>query len=196
MVKLRLTGHGIDELKLIAEVEMRRDEIANRLETIVVALEDLPMEHIVGKLLVSREETLGLAESCTGGYIAHCLTQIMGAAQYFNGSIVCYQEHVKRHILDVSEKTIETYGVVSEEVAIEMAQGARKVLKADIGFGVTGLLSGNGDRVPVGTVCVAAVRKGVVTSKTFRFYMDRVRNKELAVNMSLLYIWKFINGKL
>jgi nicotinamide-nucleotide amidase len=197
MVKLRLTGHGPDELRLIREVEMRRDELAARLERIVVDLEDLPMEQILGKALAGKGLMLGLAESCTGGCIAHRITQIMGSAQYLMGSIVCYQESVKEELLGVKRKTIEEYGIVSEEVAIEMAEGARKVLGTDIGFGVTGLLSGSGeDQVPVGTVCMAAANGDRTASKTFRFHMDRLRNKELAVAAALLFIWKFVHGKI
>lgn len=197
MVRLRLTGRGKDKGSLIKELEMRRDELANRLEHLVVAFDDLPMEHIIGKQLTTREKTLGLAESCTGGYIAHHITQIMGSASYFQGSVVCYQESVKEEILGVREKTIEKYGVVSEEVAREMAHGARKALKADYGFGVTGLLSGGGtDRVPVGTVCMAMENKERSYSKTFHFHLDRLRNKELATQHALLLIWRFINGKI
>lgn len=197
MVRLRLTGHGADELRLIKEVEMRRDEIAARLEKIVVSLEDLSLEHILGKLLAGKGLMLGLAESCTGGYIAHRITQIMGSAQYLMGSIVCYQESVKEEQLGVKRSTIEKYCVVSEEVAREMAEGARKALHSDIGFGITGLLSGSGeDRVAVGTVCMAASKEGKVVSKTFHFHMDRLRNKELAVTNALFFIWKFVNDKI
>lgn len=197
MVRLRLTGHGPDELRLIKEVEMRRDEIAGRLEKIVVDLEDIPMEQILGKALAGKGLMLGLAESCTGGYIAHRITQIMGSAQYFTGSIVCYQESVKEEQLGVKRSIIEKHCVVSEEVAIEMAEGARKALKTDIGFGVTGLLSGSGeDRVPVGTVCMACAKEGKVVSKTFHYHMDRLRNKEMAVTAALYFMWRFVHDKI
>lgn len=196
MVRLRLSGRGKDEQSLIHEIEMRRDEIANRLEHLVVNLEDLPMEHILGKLLTARGEKIGLAESCTGGNIANLITQIMGSAGYFQGSVVCYQESVKEELLSVKARTIEKYCVVSEEVAREMAHGARTVLKADYGFGITGLLSGGGtDEVPVGRVCMAIESKERSYSKTFQFHLDRLRNKELATQHALLLIWRFINGK-
>ena len=195
MVRLRLTATGMDEIKLAKEVEMRQEEIANRLEKIVVALEDLPLEHILGKTLAGKGLTLGLAESCTGGYIAHKITQIMGSATYFQGSVVCYQESVKHDLLHVKHKTMEACYVVSEEVALEMAHGARKALKSDIGFGITGLLSGGDtDRVPVGTVCMAVTNGKEETIKTFHFQMDRVRNKELAMQHGLLMIWRFVSG--
>jgi nicotinamide-nucleotide amidase len=197
MVRLRLTGHGPDELRLIKEVEMRRDEIAARLGKIVVSLEDLPLEHIVGKVMAGKGLTIGLAESCTGGYIAHRITQIMGSAQYFMGSVVCYQKIVKEELLGVKRSTMERHHVVSEAVAIEMARGARKALHSDIGFGITGLLSGSAEEgVAVGTVCMAAAKEGKEAGKTFHFHMDRLRNKELAVTNALLFIWKFLNDKI
>lgn len=196
-VKLRLSGEGTDEIALIREIEMRREELAVLLGDAVVALEDLPLEHVLGKLFTGRELTLGLAESCTGGYIAHRLTQIMGSAQYFMGSIVCYQISVKQDVLNIPANVIEKHGVVSEEVASELARGARRTLKSDIGFGVTGLLSGSDeDAVKVGTVCLAICDAERTASKTLHFRLDRIRNKELAVTHSMLFIWRFMEGKL
>ena len=197
MVRLRLTGYGIDELRLIKEVEIHRDEIAGRLHAYVVSLDDIPIEQIVGKLLVGKGLMLALAESCTGGYIAHRFTEIMGSAGFFSGSIVCYQEAVKKKLLGVKKKTIASHNIVSEEVAAEMAQGARKVMGSDIGFGITGLLSGaNDNEVSVGTVCMAVAAANCIKTKTLRFHSDRIRNKELAVTNALLFIWKFIQEKL
>jgi len=197
MVRLRLTGHGPDEAALIQEVEKHQQEIANRLEHIVVALEDIPLEHVVGNVLKEKALTLGLAESCTGGYIAHKLTQISGSSGYFTGSIVCYHEQVKKDVLGVKQETLDAYGVVSEEVAVQMAEGALRVLKTDIGFGVTGLLSPSDDyKIPVGTVCVAVANKERTVSKTFQVHSDRMRNKDTTVGASLLLIWKFIVDRL
>ncbi|RYD56487.1 MAG: CinA family nicotinamide mononucleotide deamidase-related protein [Sphingobacteriales bacterium] len=198
MVRLRLTGKGKDEIALVKEIEMRQEEIANRLEDIVVSLEDLPMEHIIGRLLLERKATVGLAESCTGGNIAHLITQIMGSAHYFNGGIVCYQNFVKEEVLGVKKETLEAHGAVSEETAIEMAKGALKVLKSTYALGITGLLSpgGEDDRVPVGTIWIAVADKDDVRTCKFKLHYDRTRNKEVAVQMSLVAIWKFIHGKL
>lgn len=198
MVRLRLTGYGKDEQALIAEVEMRRDEIAQRIEAIVVSLEDLPLEHILGKELTARGLKIGLAESCTGGFIGHRITQILGSTGYFQGSMVTYQESMKEKILGVQRTTIDTEGVVSEAVATEMARGAMKVLESDYGFGVTGLLSPGGDewQVPVGTVWMAVCDKNTVHTKRYRFPYDRLSNKEMAVQMGLLLMWKMVAGKL
>lgn len=198
MVRLRLTGKGADKQQLFNELQLRQEEIANRIEDIVISLEDLPLEVILGKLLTEKNATLGLAESCTGGYIAHHMTQVMGSAGYFAGSIVCYQDHVKEEVLGVKKKTIEEHGAVSEETAIEMVEGARKKLKADYTLAITGVISpgGESDKVPVGTVWIAVADKENIKTKKFRFHYDRIQNKEIAVRSSMLMLWKLIQGKL
>ncbi|MEO6833244.1 MAG: CinA family nicotinamide mononucleotide deamidase-related protein [Chitinophagaceae bacterium] len=197
MVRLRLTGKSMDEMHLIKEVELRRDEIAGRLNYCVVSLEDLPLEQIVAKSFVAKGVTLGLAESCTGGDIANRFTQIMGSSQFFNGSIVCYQTEVKERLLGVAKLTLAEHSVYSEEVALEMARGASVALGASVGFGITGLLSGFPEgNIPVGTICMAAVNGEREISHTVRCYSDRIRNKELALTHALLFLWKFINHKL
>lgn len=198
MVRLRLTGRGTDREALIRELELHRDAIAGRIAHIVLSLEDLPLEHILGKALTAKGQKIGLAESCTGGYIAHRITQVMGSAGYFQGSMVCYQVSAKEQVLGVPADTIREHGVVSEAVAVAMAQGAMTVLDADYGFGVTGLLSPGGDEdaVPVGTVWMAVCNKEQIHTKMFRLHYDRLRNKEMAVQMGLLLMWKMVTGVL
>jgi nicotinamide-nucleotide amidase len=198
MVRLRLTGRGADAMQLTTELQLKQEEIANRIENIVVSLEDIPLEQVLGNWFTVNGKTLGLAESCTGGNVAHHITQIMGATHYFNGSIVCYQNKIKEKILGVRKQTLEEHGAVSEQTVIEMAQGALKVLDVDYAFAVTGILSpgGESDRVPVGTVWMAVADKNNTKTKKFIFYYDRERNKEMATSMGMLLIWKFINGKL
>jgi len=197
MVKLRLTARGADKQRLIQEVTMRQEEIANRLEDIVIAMEDLPFEQIIGKKLTILEKTIGLAESCTGGNLGHRFTDVLGSSRYFQGGIICYQYEIKEKLLGVASKLLEEKGAVCEEVALQMAKGAMDALGSDIGFGITGLLSPGGDdnKTPVGTVWMAVCDKERQKSKQFHFPYDRVRNKEVAVNMALLMIWKFINSK-
>ncbi|MBA2701830.1 MAG: CinA family protein, partial [Chloroflexi bacterium] len=82
--------------------------------------------------------TVALAESCTGGLIAHAITMVPGSSGYFSGGVVCYSDAVKRDLLDVPQGTIEAHGAVSEAVARAMASGARTRLRTDLGIGVTG----------------------------------------------------------
>jgi nicotinamide-nucleotide amidase len=197
-VKLRLTAKGAAKDKLIKEVTLRQEEIANRLEHIVVSMRDVPLEQVLGESLVTKGLTIGLAESCTGGYVSHLLTQVVGSSQYFKGAIVCYLREVKENILGVKHSTLKAHGAVSEETAIEMAKGALKVLNTDVAISITGLLGAGGedDNVPIGTVWMAAVSKDEVKTKQYRFFYDRPRNKDIAVQSAMLMAWKFINGKL
>jgi nicotinamide-nucleotide amidase len=181
---------------LIAETEAHQQRFAERLEHILVALDDLPLAQILGDAMIARGMRLGLAESCTGGHIGHQITQISGSSNYFQGSLVCYQNEVKTGVLGVSPDTIRTQNVVSEAVALEMAAGARRLLGADLGFGITGMLSGDTDPdIAAGTICMGISAADRQLTRTFRFHLDRARNKELATNAALLLLWQFVEGK-
>ncbi len=97
------------------ELEERQHKIAGRLGHIVLALEDLALEEILGKWFTGNKATLGLAESCTGGLIAHHITQVHGASAYFTGCIVCYDNDVKHKVLGVKKETIEEFGAISDQ---------------------------------------------------------------------------------
>jgi len=116
---------------------------------------------------VCRERRLGLAtaESCTGGLIAACLTEIPGVSQIFRGGFVSYANEAKTVALGVSKELLDTVGAVSEEVARAMAEGALKRLDADVAVSVTGVAGPDGGTPakPVGLVHIAAARKGKPT---------------------------------
>ena len=198
MVRLRLTGRSRDKEKLEAELNRQQQLFAERLGRIVVALEDIPLEEILGNSVKEKGKTMGLAESCTGGFIGHHITNIDGASAYFKGSVVSYDNDVKENILGVRKETLATYGAVSEQTATEMAIGALRVLNTDYSLAVTGVLGPGGatERVKVGTVWMAVANKDTVKTKEFRFFYDRLRNKEMAAKMGMLFLWKFINDKL
>ncbi len=197
-VKLRLTGKGTDIPTLTAELELKQQELATRLANIVISMEDYPMERILGDSLKEKGKTLGLAESCTGGYLGHFMTQVPGASAYFMGSIVSYDNAIKQNVLGVKATTLAQYGAVSEETVIEMVQGALKLLNVDYALSVSGVLGPQGgtDRVKVGTVWMAVASKTEIRTKEFRFFYDRERNKEMAAKNGMLFLWRFINGKL
>lgn len=197
-VKLRLTGKAQDLALLTAEVEGFQQQLATRLEKIVVALEDKPMEVLLGELFNEKGLSVALAESCTGGYIGHLLTQVAGSSDYFKGSAVCYANEAKESVLGVSSNTIEKYGAVSEQTVIEMALGAKRIMNSNVAFAISGVLSAGGEdyRVPVGTVWTAVTDGKNTKTKELRFYHDRIRNKESAAQMGMLMIWRFLNNKL
>ncbi len=198
MVRLRLTGRGKDSDLLTKELETHQLELAQRLGNIVVAHDDHSMEKIIGDLLLAKGKTIGLAESCTGGFIGHLITQISGSSTYFNGSIVSYSNEVKQNVLGVNKETIESYGAVSEQTVTEMAKGALRVLDVDYALAVSGVLgpAGGTDRVPVGTVWMAVADKDNVKTKEFRFFYGRLQNKEMAAKMGMMMVYKVISEKL
>jgi PncC family amidohydrolase len=121
-----------------------------------------PLEAQVGELLRRRGLQLAVAESCTGGLIGHLLTNVSGSSTYYMGSVTAYAYEAKVRLLGVSWDTLEKYGAISVETAIEMARGIRIALAADIGISVTGIAgpSGGTAEKPVGTVWI-----GISTSK-------------------------------
>ncbi len=199
IVRLRLTATGNDREQLSKLLEKFQGEIAHRLADIVVSLDDIPMEQILGKALMEKSATVGFAESCTGGYIGHLITQVVGSGNYFKGSLVTYANDVKENVLGVSKKTLSEQTAVSEDVAIQMAKAAQKLLGCDYSLSVTGILSAGGEENetnPVGTVWMAVAHKEIVKTKKFLFHYDRPRNKDVAVQMAMLMLWRFLNNKM
>lgn len=134
-----------------------------------------PLEKVVGRLLTEQKLTIALAESCTGGLIAHRLTNVPGSSAYLIGGVVSYANEAKERILGVSHQTLQEHGAVSEETAQAMALGARAVSGADLAVSVTGIAgpTGGSEDKPVGTVCFAlATSEGV---DTFRLRFAGVR---------------------
>lgn len=119
--------------------------------------DDETLESVVGDLLRSRGQTLSLAESCTGGHVAARLTDVPGSSDYFLGGAVTYANSAKIGLVSVDPATLERHGAVSEEVAREMAAGARRTFGATIGVGITGIAGPGGGtpEKPVGTVHLA-----------------------------------------
>ena len=137
------------------------------------------MEEVVGRHLRDRGLTSALAESCTGGLIAHRLTQVAGSSAYVDRGVVCYSNRAKVELLGVSESLLNKYGAVSEQVAAAMAQGIRTRSKADVGLSVTGIAGPGGgtEDKPVGLVYVGLATAKKSFTKEFRFHGERATIK-------------------
>jgi PncC family amidohydrolase len=155
-----------------------------------------PVEIELGRQLAARGLTLAAAESCTGGLVAHRITNVPGSSQYFLGSVVVYSATLKERLLGVHEQTIRLNTVYSAEVAREMAQGVRRVCKADIGFGVTGIAGPDGGTPerPVGLVYIGLASDLLERVEEYRFTGDRLSIKEQAAEHALLLVLDFINA--
>jgi nicotinamide-nucleotide amidase len=148
---------------------------------------------IVG-LLTRRKETLALAESCTGGFIANQITNIPGASKMFKGGVVTYSNEAKEKFLGVRAETLKRYGAVSEQVAAEMASGARKQFNADYAIAVTGIAGPTGGtrEKPTGTVFIAVTGKfGTVVERKLNQF-DRQKFKRITTRQALELLKKQI----
>ena len=185
MVRLRLTAFGTDKTLLLEDLQKYFTLLKERVAEFLVADEDLPLEAVVGKLLLESKETVATAESCTGGLIAHMISSIPGASAYFKGSIVSYSNEVKTNMLGVSTEMLETYRAVSEQTVVEMAMEVRKKLNTDYGVAVSGIMGPDGGTVdkPVGTVWIAVATAKEVKANQYHVPFDRQRNvQQTAVN--------------
>jgi PncC family amidohydrolase len=145
------------------------------------------IEAEIVRLLTGRKLTLALAESCTGGCIANQITNVPGASEIFLGGIVAYGNDAKKKFLGVRPKTLRQRGAVSEAVAREMAEGARKKFGADFAIAVTGIAgpSGGTKAKPVGTVFIAlAAKSGTVVSRRLNPF-GREKFKEMTARQAL-----------
>lgn len=194
MVRLRLTGRGSDKTAISNEVDKQFEKLKVLVTEYMVTDVDEPMEMAVGKLLRSRQKTMGTAESCTGGAIASLITTIPGSSDYFKGSIVSYANEVKENILAVSTETLAALGAVSEETVIQMVKGAIEKLNVDFAIATSGILGPGGGSAekPVGTVWIAVGNKDKVEAQKFQWRFDRARNTDLTVQNALNLLRKFI----
>jgi len=131
-----------------------RDDNKNYRKIKILKTENI--EEIVGNLLLEKELTVSVAESCTGGLVSSRLTDVAGSSAYINLNLVTYSNEAKIKMLGVPEEILNTYGAVCEQNAAAMAEGAKKVLGADIGVGITGIAgpTGSTPSKPVGLVYI------------------------------------------
>ena len=145
------------------------------------------IEKEVGALLTAQGLTLATAESCTGGLLANCLTNVAGSSAHYLGGWVAYAYRAKEMLLDVRHETLLAYGAVSKETAQEMARGARERLASDVALAITGIAGPEGGMPdkPVGLVYVALSTPKVELCQRHIFEGDRLANKQQSVNASL-----------
>jgi nicotinamide-nucleotide amidase len=194
MVKLRLTAKGDDKEKMENELDERFSVLKELVNEWLVTDKDENLALVVQKILKEKNKTIGTAESCTGGYIAHLITSNSGSSVGFKGSIISYANDVKENILGVTDKTLRTVGAVSEETVIQMVKGAIEKLNVDFAVATSGIMGPDGgtDEKPVGTVWIAAGNKGKVETAKLALRFDRERNIEMTSHTALNFLRKFI----
>jgi nicotinamide-nucleotide amidase len=153
-VEVRLGAHGSRAEDIVHDAE---GIVRRLLGALIFAVGDETLEATVVRLLTEEGKTVAVAESCTGGLIAHRLTNVPGASVVLKCGLVTYSNEAKADLLGVQPATLSQHGAVSEAVAREMAEGARRRCGADYGLSVTGIAGpgGGSEAKPVGTVCMA-----------------------------------------
>lgn len=168
-IKVRITAKAPSLEQAQALVEAEEAEVRKLLGAAVFGVDEINMEASVGAQLTDSGLTLGVAESLTGGLVGSRLTAIPGASEWFRGSLVVYSSEVKRRLLGVGDGP-----VVSERAALEMAEGAARVLGADIGLSLTGVAGPTEqDGQPVGTVWVGLAGQPVGGSQATLLRLGR-----------------------
>ena len=194
MVKLRLTSQGNNKEEVEKELQPYFEKLQELVKEFLVSDKDEGLESVIGKILKEKNKTMGTAESCTGGYIAHLITSVPGSSAYYKGSVVAYAYEVKETTLGVKHDTLISTGAVSEETVKEMAAGALKALDIDYALAVSGILGPDGgtDEKPVGTVWIAAANKEKTATLKLNLRFDRRRNTEMTASNALNFLRKFI----
>ena len=205
---LEITGIELGYCARPGEVDLRiigDRSVLDRAEAIITAglgasifsSDGESLEEAVVKLLMDRKQTLAVAESCTGGFLAHRITNVPGASAVFLAGYVTYANEAKEGILGVDPRLILAHGAVSENVARAMAEGARQHANATFALATTGIAGPDGgtEEKPVGTVFVALAAEGAATQvRSFRFADDRPTFKELTTQTALEMLRRSLLG--
>lgn len=193
-IRLRIDCAGPDKEAVHITLDEAVQWLVDNLGKHVFADEDVTPEQLLMRELQGRGLTLGTAESCTGGNIAHRMTLLPGVSEVFKGAVAAYSNEVKTGVLGVGEDVLAANGAVSEPVALRMALGACRVLGTDCAVATSGIAGPGGGSVekPVGTVCMAFAGPKGHSSRTFRFPGDRGRVIDRATTVALIEMVKII----
>ena len=201
-VHLRISSSGRDRNTVERDNRTVAEAVCAAADGYVYAMRDVPLEEIVGELLLSQELTISAAESCTGGLVSSRLTDVAGSSGYFRQSYVVYSNESKTEVLGVKSETLAVHGAVSEAVAAEMAEGCLERSGADIALSTTGIAGPGGGSAmkPVGTVCLGLARRSKdgevsVRTSTFRIRGSRRRNKLRFSEAALAMAWRELGAK-
>lgn len=151
----------------------------------------------MGKLLREKGLTLAVAESCTGGLLGMRLTEVPGSSDYFRGGVIAYSNAVKEAVLGVPRAILEEKGAVSPECARAMAEGARRLLGADLALAITGIAgpTGGTPEKPVGLVYIALAHPGGVEVERHEFRGSRQGVRWSASEAALALLRRFLGGR-
>jgi nicotinamide-nucleotide amidase len=183
-VDVRLVARGEKAAAVVSQAE---EMVRQLLGPLIFAVDDSTLESSVVELLAERKQTVAVAESCTGGFITHRITNVPGASAVLICGLVTYNNEAKKNLLAVDEETLQEHGAVSAEVARQMAEEVRLRHGADYGIGVTGIAGpgGGSAQKPVGTVFIALAAQEGTTVKAQLNTFDRETFKFITSQQAL-----------
>ncbi|AUD01648.1 competence/damage-inducible protein A [Spirosoma pollinicola] len=193
-VKLRLTATGDDNALLDQELAEQVAKVMPLIEKNVYGFDSDEIENVVGKLLVEKNLTLSVAESCTGGYVSAQITKVPGSSAYFWGSVVSYSNSVKISQLGVQPETLDQFGAVSEETIRQMAEGVRKTLGTNVGIATSGIAGPGGGtpEKPVGTIWIACATDQRTVTRLLKLGQYRDQN----IQLTTMYVLNMLREEL
>ncbi len=178
VIKLRLTAKGNNRELLTGITNEQVTKLYRIIPELIYAEDEKSLEKIIGEMLNKRKLTLSTAESCTGGRIAEMITSIPGSSSYFRGSVIAYDNSVKKHLLGVPDDIMKKYGAVSRQIAEQMASRVRKLIGTDFSVATSGIAGPDGgtDSKPVGTVWIAVSSDMGTIAEKYIYGSDRIQN--------------------
>ena len=193
---ITLSLRGRDEPAISDALDLAEKAVTEMMDPFIFSRDSREMEEIVGRILLKKEKTLSVAESCTGGLIGNRLTDVAGSSTYYQGGVISYSNQAKVDLLGVSAETIQSHGAVSAETAREMAKGVRAVMHTDLGLAVTGIAGPDGGSrdKPVGTVHIALSSQTGTFTEKYRFWGRRKQIKLNSAMMALDWVRRYLNG--
>jgi nicotinamide-nucleotide amidase len=178
LLRLRVTVTSNNKSHATQLLEKYSKQLSALTSNYIFGYDNESLEEVVGKLLATKNQTLSIAESCTGGSLSQMITSVPGSSEYFKGAIIAYSNKVKIYDLQVDPSLILEHGAVSQFVTEAMVQGCLERFKTDYAIAVSGIAGPGGgtETKPVGTVWITVGCQDAIVSERFQFGDERIRN--------------------
>lgn len=195
-VRLRINVEGKNEDEAITKLENIENKIRSKIKDYIYGVNDEELEKVIGKILTDRKQTLSVAESCTGGFISSKIVSVPGSSNYYIGGVCVYSNIEKIKLLNIKEDTLKRYGAVSQETAIEMAEGVREIMNTDFAVSTTGIAGPTGGTAdkPVGLVWIGFSSKEKKYAMSFLFGNNREINIQRSSQRALEILRRELSG--
>ena len=197
-IQIVLTAIAATEKDAKERIIVADERVSERLQQHIFAYDQDTLEGIVAGLLTDKNLTLAVAESCTGGLVTDRLTDVPGSSAFLERGVIAYSNDCKADLLEVPENVLKELGAVSEQTAVSMAEGVRKLGKCNLGISTTGIAGPTGGTAekPVGTVFIALADGTKTFCRHHTFRWDRRRNKTMMSQAALMMLKRYLTGEL